>query len=84
LLAIPRAAVLADQQGDFVYTVDADNKAVVSRVKLGETTDTLVTILSGLKEGDNVISDGVQRVRPGLVVNPGPAGPAPVPAKAAP
>lgn len=84
LLAIPRAAVLADQQGDFVYTVDADNKAVVSRVKLGETTDTLVTVLSGLKEGDNVITDGVQRVRPGLVVNPAPAAAAPAPAKAAP
>jgi membrane fusion protein (multidrug efflux system) len=82
LLAIPRAAVLSDQQGDFVYTVDADNKAVVSRVTLGETTDTLVTVLSGLKEGDTVISEGVQRARPGLVVNPAPA--APAPAKAAP
>jgi membrane fusion protein, multidrug efflux system len=82
LLAIPRAAVLSDQQGDFVYTLDADNKAVVSRVTLGETTDTLVTILTGLKEGDSVITEGVQRVRPGLVVNPAPAAPAPAPAKA--
>lgn len=84
LLAIPRAAVLADQQGDFVYTVDADNKAVVARVKLGETTDTLVTILSGLKEGENVITEGVQRVRPGLVVNPAPAAAGSAPAKVAP
>jgi membrane fusion protein (multidrug efflux system) len=82
LLAIPRAAILSDQQGDFVYTLDADNKAGVSRVTLGETTDTLVTILTGLKEGDSVITEGVQRVRPGLVVNPAPAAAAPAPAKA--
>jgi membrane fusion protein, multidrug efflux system len=82
LLAIPRAAILSDQQGDFVYTLDADNKALVSRVTLGETTDTLVTILTGLKEGDSVITEGVQRVRPGLVVNPAPAAAAPAPAKA--
>jgi membrane fusion protein (multidrug efflux system) len=82
LLAIPRAAVLSDQQGDFVYTVDADNKAQVTRVKLGQTSGTLVTILSGLKPGDSVISEGIQRARPGLVVNPAPAGAGPPPVKA--
>jgi membrane fusion protein (multidrug efflux system) len=73
LLAIPRAAVLSDQQGDFVYTVDADNKAAVTRVKLGQTSGTLVTILSGLKQGDSVITEGIQRARPGQPVNPAPA-----------
>jgi len=80
VLAIPRSAVLSDQQGDFVYTLDADNKAVVSRVKLGQTSGALVTILSGLKQGDSVISEGIQRVRPGQPVNPAPAA---APAKAA-
>jgi membrane fusion protein (multidrug efflux system) len=83
LLAIPRAAVLSDQQGDFVYTVDADNKVVVTRVKLGQTSGTLVTILSGLKPGDSVISEGVQRARPGQPVNPAPASAGPAPDKAA-
>jgi membrane fusion protein, multidrug efflux system len=73
LLAIPRAAVMSDQQGDFVYTIDADNKVLVTRVKLGQTSGTLVTILSGLKQGDKVISEGIQRARPGQPVNPGPA-----------
>jgi membrane fusion protein, multidrug efflux system len=74
LLAIPRAAVMSDQQGDFVYTVDADNKATVTRVKLGQTSGTLVTILTGLQPGDSVISEGIQRVRPGQPVAPAPAG----------
>ena len=73
LLAIPRAAVLSDQQGNFVYTVDADNKVVVTRVTLGQSSGTLVTIVSGLKPGDTVISEGIQRARPGQPVNPAPA-----------
>jgi membrane fusion protein, multidrug efflux system len=76
LLAIPRAAVMSDQQGDFVYTLDSDNKVVLSRVKLGQSSGTLVSILSGLKEGDTVITDGLQRARPGLIVNPAPVEPA--------
>jgi membrane fusion protein, multidrug efflux system len=70
LLAIPRAAVMSDQQGDFVYTLDEENKVAVTRVTLGQASGTLVTILSGLKAGDSVISEGIQRARPGQPVNP--------------
>jgi membrane fusion protein, multidrug efflux system len=83
LLAIPRAAVMSDQQGDYVYTVEADNKVVLTRVQLGQTSGTLVTILSGLKPGDNVISEGIQRARPGMQVNPAPVGVSPTPDKPA-
>jgi membrane fusion protein (multidrug efflux system) len=73
LLAIPRAAVLSDQQGNFVYTIGDDNKVVVTRVTLGQSSGTLVTIVSGLKAGDSVITEGIQRARPGQPVNPAPA-----------
>src|SRR5262249_34087954 len=72
-IAIPRAAVLADQEGDYVYVVGADNKAEQRRVKLGQSTPAYAAVLSGLNEGENVIVDGIQRVRPGQVVAPGPA-----------
>ena len=75
LLSIPRAAVLSDQQGDYVYTVDANNKVQQSRVQLGQTSPVTVSVLSGLTEGQMVVLDGIQRVRPGLVVTPGPASP---------
>jgi membrane fusion protein, multidrug efflux system len=75
LLSIPRAAVLSDQQGDYVYTVDAGNKVQQSRVQLGQSTPVTVSVLSGLTEGQMVVLDGIQRVRPGLVVTPGPASP---------
>ena len=75
LLSIPRAAVLSDQQGDYVYTVDANNKVQQSRVQLGQSTPVTVSVLSGLTEGQMVVLDGIQRARPGLVVAPGPASP---------
>jgi membrane fusion protein (multidrug efflux system) len=73
VLAIPRSAVLSDQQGDYVFTVGADNKAEQHRIKLGQSTSTIAAVTSGLNLGDKVIVEGLQRVRPGQAVAPGPA-----------
>jgi membrane fusion protein (multidrug efflux system) len=75
VLAIPRAAVLSDQQGDYVFTVGADNKAEQRRIQLGQSTPTVAAVISGLALGDKVIAEGLQRVRPGQPVSPGPASP---------
>jgi membrane fusion protein (multidrug efflux system) len=77
VLAIPRAAVLSDQQGDYVYVVDAQNKAQRRPIQLGQSTPTTAVVTNGLKEGELVISEGVQRVRPDQPVSPGPATPPP-------
>src|SRR4029077_2959904 len=77
VLAIPRAAVLSDQQGDYVYVVDNQNKAQVRRIQQGQSTPSIAVITNGLKEGELVVSEGLQRVRPGEAVSPGPATPAP-------
>jgi multidrug efflux pump subunit AcrA (membrane-fusion protein) len=77
VLAIPRAAVLSDQQGDYVYVLDAQNKAQVRRIQLGQSTPSTAVISSGLKEGELVISEGLQRVRAGEAVSAGPASPPP-------
>ena len=72
-ITVPRSAVLTDQEGDYVYVVGADNKAQQRRVKLGQSLPAAASVLSGLTEGENVIVDGIQRVRPGQLVAPGPA-----------
>ncbi len=77
-LAVPRAAVLADQEGDYVFVVGKDNKAEKRRVKLGQSTPAFASITSGLTDGESVIVDGIQRVRSGQAVSPGPATAAPV------
>ena len=89
-LGIPRSAVLSDQQGTYVYVVDADNKAQQRRIQLGQSTATTAVVTGGLTEGEQVIADGIQRVRPGVVVSPAPAagppqsGPPSAPSGAAP
>jgi membrane fusion protein (multidrug efflux system) len=75
VLAIPRSAVLSDQQGDYVFTVGPDNKAEQRRIQLGQSTSTVAAVISGLSLGDKVIVEGLQRVRPGQPVSPGPASP---------
>ena len=72
-LAVPRAAVLADQEGDYVFVVGKDNKAEKRRVKLGQSTPAFASITSGLTDGESVVVDGIQRVRSGQPVSPGPA-----------
>ncbi|MEA2855840.1 MAG: rane fusion protein multidrug efflux system [Methylobacteriaceae bacterium] len=75
VLAVPRAAILSDQQGDYVYVVGADNKAEQRRIQLGQSTSTIAAVISGLKDGEHVIVEGLQRVRPAQPVSPGPASP---------
>ncbi|WP_371349303.1 efflux RND transporter periplasmic adaptor subunit [Ancylobacter sp. IITR112] len=72
VLAIPRAAVMTDQQGDYVYAVNADKVAEVRRVKLGQSSAGTAVIVEGLAEGDTVVVEGIQRVRPQTAVTPEP------------
>lgn len=73
VLAVPRSAVLSDQQGDYVLTVGTGDKAEQRRIQLGQSTPTIASVISGLSAGDKVIVEGLQRVRPGQAVSPGPA-----------
>jgi membrane fusion protein, multidrug efflux system len=73
-LVVPRAAVLSDQRGNYVYVVDAENKAQQRRIELGQTTPSTAVVTNGLAVGEKVVLEGIQRVRPGAPVVPAPAG----------
>ena len=73
VLAVPRAAVLSDQQGSYVFVVGDDNTAQQRRIQVGQSTETLAGVISGLQQGERVIVEGLQRVRAGAKVAPGPA-----------
>jgi membrane fusion protein (multidrug efflux system) len=73
VLAIPRSAVLSDQQGEYVFVLGAGDKAEQRRIKLGQSTSTIAAVTSGLSLTDKVIVEGLQKVRPGQQVSPGPA-----------
>jgi membrane fusion protein (multidrug efflux system) len=72
-ITVPRAAVLADQQGFYVYVIDAKNVAERRNITMGQSPDPLLAVIStGLKAGEQVVADGVQRVHPGAPVKPVP------------
>ncbi len=73
-LLVPQAATLADQGGRYVLLVDDDNKVEQRPIEVGESIDGKFVVTKGLEAGDRVITEGIQRVRPGMVVDPGPAG----------
>ena len=66
LLQVPQQALQLDQTGVFVLVVDKDNKVQVRRVETGQAIGTAVSVLKGLNAGDLVISEGIQKVRPGM------------------
>ncbi|SEL67122.1 membrane fusion protein, multidrug efflux system [Colwellia chukchiensis] len=67
---IPQAAVQENQQGKFVLVVDSDNKVVQRIVTLGRRINAMWAVESGLKAGERVIIEGLQKVRNGIVVTP--------------
>lgn len=76
-ITLPRAAVLQDQQGSYVFVVGEGNAAQRRNVTLGRSSGATAVIEQGLEGGETVIVDGLQRVRPGQPVSPAPAAAAP-------
>lgn len=69
-MIIPRASVLSDQQGDYVFTLDAQHKVVRTNLKLGQSTGADAVVLSGLKQGQDIVVDGIQKIHDGEQVVP--------------
>jgi multidrug efflux system membrane fusion protein len=67
---IQDAAVGTDQNRKYVYVLGEGNKAEYRVVELGQSIDGLRVARSGLKPGDRIIVNGLQRVRPGAPVTP--------------
>jgi membrane fusion protein (multidrug efflux system) len=67
-LTVPQSAVLLDQAGRYVLVVDAAKKVEQRRVTTGAEQGRDIVVTDGLKEGEQVIVEGIQKVRPGQVV----------------
>lgn len=68
-ILVPQNAIQRDQRGDFLLVV-TDKQLVEQRyVVLGPQDETDVVVIDGLREGESVIVEGLQRVRPGVEVN---------------
>jgi len=71
-LLVPQRSVTELQGSYQVAVVDGENKVSIRTVKVGERIGTQWLISEGLKPGERVVAEGVQKVRPGIQVNPKP------------
>ncbi|MBP8227987.1 MdtA/MuxA family multidrug efflux RND transporter periplasmic adaptor subunit [Rheinheimera tangshanensis] len=63
-VTIPQDAVQYGAQGTYVYMIDDNNKAQIRLLKLGAVDNGLVAVEEGLKAGDKVVLEGLDRLRP--------------------
>jgi membrane fusion protein (multidrug efflux system) len=71
-LAVPAQAVQRDIQGAFLLVVGADGVAEQRRVTVARSAQGFAVISSGLEPGERVITEGINKVRPGMVVDAAP------------
>lgn len=69
---IPQRAVSLDQQGHFVWVVGEDNTVERRTISVGVRSGANWTITEGLADGEQVVVEGLQSMRPGLTVSPQP------------
>jgi membrane fusion protein (multidrug efflux system) len=70
-VVVPQSALIADQQGVYVFAVE-DGKAVVKRIKTGGESGPNIVVDDGLKGGEQIIVEGLQSIRPGQAVQAAP------------
>ena len=70
VLSVPQRAVQMGQQATFVYVVGEGDKVEARNVELSAWNGSDWVVESGLKAGERVITDGIQKVRPGSIVKP--------------
>ena len=64
-VVVPQAALIADQQGIYVFIVE-DGKAAIRRLKVGQTVGGSIVVTDGLSGGELVVTAGMQGLRPGI------------------
>ena len=67
-LIVPQSAVQLDQAGRYVMVVGADKKVELRRITTGVEQGRDIVVSQGLKQGELVIVEGIQKVHPGQVV----------------
>lgn len=67
---LPQSALLSDEKGNYVYIVDAENRARRRDVALGTITENRVAIASGLKGDERVVQSAGAFLNPGQLVKP--------------
>jgi membrane fusion protein, multidrug efflux system len=69
-LLVPQKAVTQMQSANVVYVVAGDNKVALRTVSLGDRVGRDYIVTEGVRPGERIIVEGLQKARPGATVNP--------------
>jgi membrane fusion protein (multidrug efflux system) len=69
-LLVPQKAVTQMQSANVVYVVGSDNRVLLRSVTIGDRVGPDYIVTEGVKAGERVIVEGIQKARPGSIVNP--------------
>lgn len=69
-ILVPQIAVQELQSAKYVLVVGSDNKIAQRTIKVSDRYEDSYIVLEGLTAGERVVTEGIQKVRPGMVVNP--------------
>jgi len=69
-IVIPESSVMASGDRTIIYVLDKDDAAQIRPVKIGLRQAGVVEIVTGLKAGERVVAEGIQKIRPGAKVKP--------------
>ncbi len=69
-LGVPDTSIIMEGERTFVYQVSPENIANKVEVQIGNRSEGKIEILSGLKEGDIIVAEGLKKVYPRAKINP--------------
>jgi RND family efflux transporter MFP subunit len=69
-ILVPERAVAELQGRNFAWVIGSDNKASQRAVRVGDTVGSSVLVVEGLKAGERLVTEGLQKVREGALVRP--------------
>ena len=69
-LGVPDTSIMLEGDKIYVYKVSEKNTTTKTEIKIGTRSDGYVEVLSGLIEGENVVAEGLKKVRPSSKIKP--------------
>ena len=69
-LGVPDTSIMLEGDKIYVYKVSEENITIKTEIKIGIRNDGYVEVLSGLIEGDNIVAEGLKKVRPRGKIKP--------------
>ena len=69
-LSVPDTSIMMEGEKSYIYTVSDENIANKTEVQIGLRGDSKVEILSGVNEGDQIVAEGLKKVRPKGKIEP--------------